>query len=61
MWIVQVQQRGTRTIWQFEWSPRTYLGPQAMFACSIHIQQDGAWKEIDGIIIEMLVSVPQTR
>ena len=34
------------------------LGPQAVFACllSIHIQQNGIWKEI-----EILVSVPQTR
>ena len=25
----------------------------------IHIQQDGAWKEIGGVIIEMLISMPQ--
>ena len=28
---------------------------------SIHIQQDGAWKGIWGVIVEMLVSMPQTR
>ena len=28
---------------------------------SICIQQDGAWKGIGGVIIEILVSVPQTR
>ena len=28
---------------------------------SIRIQQDGAWKGIGGVIIEMLVSMPQTR
>ena len=27
----------------------------------IRIQQDGVWKGIGGVIIEMLVSVPQTR
>ena len=43
------------------------LGPaldlQAVLAWtrSIRIQQDGAWKGIGGVIIGMLVSVPQTR
>ena len=30
----------------------------ASWACSIRIQQNGAWKEIGGVIIEMIVSVP---
>ena len=33
----------------------------ACWTHSIHIQQDGPWKGIGGVIIEMLVSVPQTR
>ena len=33
----------------------------ARWTRSIRIQQDGEWKGIGGVIIEMLVSVPQTR
>ena len=33
----------------------------AHWACSICIQEDSAWKEIGGVIMEMLVSVPQTH
>ena len=33
----------------------------ARWTRSIHIQKNGAWREIGGIIIEMLVSVLQTR
>ena len=42
------------------------FGPQTVFACPLNllylrIQQNGAWKEIGGAVIEMLVSVPQTH
>ena len=33
----------------------------AHWARSTHIQQNGAWNKIEGVIIEMLVSVPQTH
>ena len=50
---------GKRTIWNLNGRLRP-----AVFAhqtCSIHIQQDSAWKRIGGVIIEMLVSVLQTH
>ena len=41
------------------------LDPEACSLASwtraIRIQQDGTWKGIEGVITEMLVSVPQTR
>ena len=56
--------KGKCTIWTFELS---CLGPvldpkpcsPACWPCSISIQQNGAWKGIGGVIVEMLVSVPQ--
>ena len=58
---------GKRTILKFEWY---ILGPAldskpcslACWTCSFRIQQNGAGNESGGgVIIEILVSVPQTR
>ena len=35
--------------------------PFSLAHCSIRIQQDGAWKGTGGVIIDMLVSVPETH
>ena len=59
-------ERVQRTSAQFEdeLSPRTSLGLHAVFNPlnrSVRIQQNGDWKGIGGVIVEMLVSVQETR
>ena len=59
---------GKRTIWTFEWSPWICVGPKGVFACLLSVEPTlfafskmAQGKGIGGIIIQMLVSVPQTR
>ena len=56
---------GKRTIWQFERSPQTCLGPQAVLVCPLNLlYSHSARRRMErnwGVISEMQVSVLQTR
>ena len=66
--ILDFIERVQQAITQFEnfsgrLGPALDLEPSSLarWTPSVRIQQDSGWKGIGGVIIEILVSVPQTR